>query len=147
MNILLMRIKFYLLQILFLKLEVTHLSLYARAFLAKLIIALTVTAILTYVTGITVIWGTVIALTLTLVTSLAADRPFLLLLGRNITVLVDVALAIPLIWGLTRFITGLFLPISTLAILTLVIVVGEWFFHIYAMDMRLSKDLRLRIKD
>lgn len=122
-------------------------SLYARAFLVKLIIALIVTAILIYATGITVLWGILIALTLTLVTSLVADRPFLVLLGSHLTLLVDAALAIPLVWGLTRLITGITLPVSTLAILTLVILAGEWFFHSYALEMDLSKDLRLRIKD
>lgn len=122
-------------------------SLYVRGLLVKLIIALTVTGILVYMTGITILWGAAIALTLTLVTSLAADLPFLPLLGRNITVLIDATLAIPLIWGMTRFIIGVSLPLSSLAILALTIMAGEWLFHVYALNTGLSKDLRVRIKD
>jgi hypothetical protein len=121
--------------------------LYARALLVKLIIALTVTGILIYMTGITLLWGAAIALTLTLVTSLAADLPFLPLLGRNITVLVDAAVAIPLVWGITRFIIGIFLPVPALVILALVTMAGEWFFHVYALKTGLYKDMRVRIKD
>lgn len=122
-------------------------NLYALALLVKLITALTVTGILIYLTGISLLWGAAIALTLTLATTLAADLPLLPLLGRNTTVLVDAALGIPLVWGITRFVIGVYLPVSSLAILALVIMAGEWFSHVYALKAGLYKDLRARIKD
>jgi hypothetical protein len=121
--------------------------LYARALLIKLIIALTVTGILIYMTGTSLLWGTTIALILTLVTSLATDLPFLPLLGRKVTVLVDAAVAIPLVWSITRFIIGVSLPVSSLVILALVIMAGEWFSHVYAFKAGFYKDLRVRVKD
>lgn len=88
-----------------------------------------------------------IALILTLVTYLAADIPFLPVLGKKLTVIVDAILAVPLLWGLTWLYTGKYPSITALITLALIVAVGEWFFHAYALRTGIYKEVRERIKE
>lgn len=107
-------------------------ALYVEALLIKFFIALAVTGVLLLVVDISLTGGLIIAMTLTLVTFLAADLPFLLVLGRKWTVVIDTILAVPLFWGMTYLYTGIHPGTATLLLLALIVAVGEWFFHIYA---------------
>lgn len=118
-----------------------------RALFIKFIIALAVTGVLLFVTGITLSGGLLIALILTLVTYLAADIPFLPVLGRDLTAVVDTILAVPLLWGLTWLYTGQYPSITALIALALIVAVGEWFFHAYALRTGIYKKVRERIKE
>jgi hypothetical protein len=106
---------------------------YINALLIKFFIALAVTGMLMFLTDIKPAAGLAISLTLTMVTFLAADFPFLLILGRDLTVIIDSVLAYPLFWGMTYLYTGIYLSPASLLFLTLMVAVGEWFFHIYAL--------------
>lgn len=120
----------------------THL----RALFIKFFIALAVTGILLFFTGITLTGGLLIALVLTLVTYLAADIPFLPVLGREFTAVVDAVLAIPVLWSMTWLYTGIYPSAAVLVLLALIVAVGEWFFHVYAMRTGIYKFIRRRIK-
>lgn len=104
-----------------------------NALLIKFFTALGVTGMLMLMTDIKPAAGLTISLTLTLVTFLVADFPFLLILGRDLTVIIDALLAYPLFWGMSYMYTGRYLPPAYLLFLTLLVSVGEWFFHIYAL--------------
>lgn len=121
----------------------THL----QAIFIKFIIALAVTGVLLFITGINLMGGLLIALVLTLVTYLGADIPFLPVLGRELTVIVDAVLAVPALWGMTWLYTGSYLSVTVLVELALIVAVGEWFFHIYALRTGIYQKVRNRIKD
>ncbi len=110
-----------------------------RALFIKFFIALAVTGILFFITGINLIDGLSIALVLILVTFLAADLPLLLVLGNELTIIVDAALAVPVFWGMTRLYTGESLSSGVLIVLALIVAVGEWFFHNYALKTGVYK--------
>lgn len=122
-------------------------TIHIRALLIKFIIAFAVIGVLTFITGIQLIGGLTIALVMTLVTYLGADIPFLPVLGRELTVVVDAVLALPVIWGMTWLYTGRYLPVSALITMALIVAVGEYFFHIYALRTGIYKKVRERIKD
>ncbi len=110
-----------------------------RALFIKFLIALVVTEVLLFITGISLIDGLSIALVLTLVTFLVADLPFLLILGNELTVIVDAVIAVPVFWGMTRLYTGESLSGRILIVLALIVAVGEWFFHNYALKTGVYK--------
>lgn len=87
------------------------------------------------------------ALTLTLVTFLAADLPFIPLLGVRLAILTDIVVAVPLLWGMTRLYTGIYLSLPYLLTLALIVAAGEWIFHTYASRVGLYPLIRRRIKD
>jgi len=104
-----------------------------NAILIKVFTALAVTGTLMLLADIRPAAGLTISLALTLVTLLVADFPFLLILGRDLTVIIDAVLAYPLFWGMTYMYTGRYLSPAALLLLTLVVAAGEWFSHAYAL--------------
>lgn len=108
------------------------LNRHIQALIVKFLIALAVTGLLILFTGINLWGGFLIALTMTMVTYLVADLPFLMILGRNLTLALDAAVAVPVLWGMSWLYTGSYLSAAVLMVLALTVAAGEWVFHGYA---------------
>lgn len=111
-----------------------------RALAVKFMITFAVTGLLLYYTDITFSRALTISLVLTIVTYLAADLPFLPVLGSFATVFADIILTVPVLWGLTRFYAGVPLSSPVLIITAAAVAAGELLFHLYTASVVLNKN-------
>ncbi|HOV80213.1 MAG TPA: DUF2512 family protein [Bacillota bacterium] len=120
---------------------------YFQALLVKVSTALAVSGALLLTADVSPAAALLISLAMTMVTFLAADIPFVPLLGAKPAVAVDVAVALPLLWGTARYLAGVDLTLSHLFILAFIIAAGEWLFHTFADGTGLYRTIRKHLKD
>lgn len=120
---------------------------YVQALLAKFLTAAAVAGVLLLITGAGLATATLTAFILILVLFLAADLPFIPLLGANLALIADLIVAVPLLWGITWYFTGTYLSLPYLILLALIVAAGEWVFHFYAAKVGLYPEIRRRIKN
>jgi len=121
-------------------------KVYVHALIIKVLIIFAVSGALFFLTGLQLAGALSMAAVLVLITTLAIDAPFIPILGRGASAILDAVIAVPLLWGMIWLYTAKYPSPTALVVIATIFGFGEWLLHANALSEGIIKKMRDQIK-